>query len=65
MKWIQIRSLMSTNLLKFVQEVNERTNEGKPMDYVYLNFVKAFDKVPRVRLAETLQAYRKTGQALR
>ena len=34
-----------TNLLEFFEEVYERMDEGKPVDVVYLDFAKAFDKV--------------------
>src|SRR6218665_2247613 len=47
-----------TNLLGFFEEVYEKIDEGKPVDviYRYLDFAKAFDKVPHKRLAKTLQA---------
>src|ERR1043165_5737992 len=35
-----------TNLLEFFEEVYERIDEGKPVDVIYLDFAKAFDKVP-------------------
>src|SRR6218665_1050143 len=45
-----------TNLLEFFEEVYERIDEGKPVDVVYLDSAKAFDKVPHKRLAKKLQA---------
>jgi ribonuclease P/MRP protein subunit RPP40 len=36
-----------TNLLEFLEEV---TNQGHPVDVIYLDFQKAFDKVPHNRL---------------
>ena len=48
-----------TNLLEFFEEVYERihVDEGKPVDVIYLDFAKAFDKVPHKRLAKKLQAW--------
>src|SRR6218665_2030398 len=53
-----------TNLLEFFDEVYERIDEGKPVDVIYLDFAKAFDKVPHKRLAKKLQACGIRGQAL-
>jgi ribonucleases P/MRP protein subunit RPP40 len=53
-----------TNLLEFFEEVYERIDEGKPVDVIYLDFAKAFDKVPHVRLAKKLQACGIRGQVL-
>src|SRR6218665_1095520 len=53
-----------TNLLDFFEEVYERIDEGKVVDVIYLDFAKAFDKVPHKRLAKKLQACGITGQAL-
>src|SRR6218665_2164632 len=53
-----------TNLLEFFEEVYERIDEGKLVDVVYLDFAKAFDKVPHKRLAKKLQACGIRGQAL-
>ena len=44
-----------TNLLEFFEEVYERIDEGKPVYVIYLDFSKAFDKVPHIRLAKILQ----------
>ena len=56
--------LCLTNLLEFFEEVYERIDEGKPVDVIYLDFAKAFDKVPHVRLAKKLQAGGIRGQVL-
>ena len=53
-----------TNLLEFFEEVYEMMDEGKPVDVIYLDFAKAFDKVPHKRLAKKLQACGIRGQAL-
>ena len=39
-----------TDLLLFLEDVTKAIDEGKPMDVVYLNFSKAFDKVPHQML---------------
>ena len=38
-----------TNLLEFTKFVHEKLDEGKPVDIIYLDFQKAFDKVPQER----------------
>ena len=39
-----------TNLLEFFEEVTKELDEGNSVDLVYLDFCKAFDKVPQCRL---------------
>ena len=39
-----------TNLLEFYEAVSDWVDEGKAVDIVYLDFKKAFDKVPHRRL---------------
>ncbi|CAM5105426.1 unnamed protein product [Natator depressus] len=39
-----------TNLLEFFEGVNKHTDKDDPVDRVYLDFQKAFDKVPHQRL---------------
>ena len=39
-----------TNLLEFYEAVSGWVDEGKTVDIVYLDFKKAFDKVPCRRL---------------
>eukprot|EP00061_Rhincodon_typus_P017271 g45888.t1 len=36
----------STNLIEFFEEVTKRTDEGRAVDVVYLDFSKMFNKVP-------------------
>jgi hypothetical protein len=52
----------TTNLLEFLETVTEATDRGEPMDIVYLDFAKAFDKVPRERLLVKLRAHGVTGR---
>jgi hypothetical protein len=39
-----------TNLLEFLEKVAREVDEGRPVDVIFLNFAKAFDKVPKERL---------------
>ena len=39
-----------TNLLCFFEEITKWVDDGSPVDVVYLDFQKAFDKVPHQRL---------------
>jgi len=41
-----------TNLLEFMEKVAEYMDSGEPVDVIYLDFQKAFDKVPHSRLIE-------------
>ena len=45
------------NLLEFLEEVTREVDSGKNVDVVYLDFAKAFDKVPKVRLLSKLKAH--------
>ncbi len=54
-----------TNLLEFFEEVTRILDEGQPVDVIYLDFAKAFDKVPHVRLAKKLQSHGIQGQVLK
>jgi len=45
-----------TNLLVFLEEVTNYINSGYPVDVIYLDFQKAFDKVPQGRLVSKLEA---------
>jgi hypothetical protein len=44
-----------TNLLEFLEKATEVIDSGRPFDVVFLDFAKAFDKVPRERLLEKLR----------
>ena len=45
-----------TNLLCFFEEITKWVDDGSPVDVVYLDFQKAFDKVPHQRLLLKLKA---------
>jgi hypothetical protein len=42
----------TTNLLEFMEKTMKVIDAGLPFDVVFLDFAKAFDKVPRERLLE-------------
>ena len=39
-----------TNLTEFFEEVTKCVDEGRAVDVIYMDFSKAFDKVPMVGL---------------
>ena len=47
----------TTNLLEFLKKVTEAAGKGKSVDIVYLDFAKAFDKVPTERLLKKLTGH--------
>ena len=47
----------TTNLLEFMERVTKEVDSGKCMDIVYLDFAKAFDKVPTARLLKKVEAH--------
>ncbi len=53
-----------TNLLEFMEKVTSAVDEGVPYDVIFLDFAKAFDKVPRERLLEKLRAHGIRGKTL-
>src|SRR6266496_2658448 len=53
-----------TNLLEFMEEVTCTLDSRKPVDIIYLDFAKAFDKVPYQRLLKKLYAHGIGGKTL-
>ena len=47
----------TTNLLETLEFVTKAVDNGEPVDIIYLDFAKAFDKVPKHRLMEKLRAH--------
>ena len=47
----------TTQLLEFMEEVTEAIDRGEDVDVIYLDFAKAFDKVPHKRLLSKLKGY--------
>ena len=46
----------TTNLLEFLEECTRIHDNGDPLDIIYLDFAKAFDKVPHQRLLRKLRS---------
>lgn len=53
-----------TNLLEFFETVTSVIDQGEPFDAIFLDFAKAFDKVPKERLLEKLKAHGVRGEPL-
>ena len=53
-----------TNLLEFLETVTYNLDEGKSVDIIYLDFAKAFDKVPYQRLFKKLFSHGIGGEIL-
>ena len=54
--FLKARSCL-TNILCFFEDVTKWVDEGSPVDIIYLDFKKAFDKVPHQRLLLKLKAH--------
>ena len=54
----------TTNLLEFMERVTAEVDQGHAMDLIYLDFSKAFDKVPHKRLIEKMRAHSINGKLL-
>ena len=55
-RFLKARSCL-TNLLYFFEETTKWVDEGSPVDVIYLDFQKAFDKVPHQRLLLKLKSH--------
>ena len=53
-----------TNLLAYLENVTKHFDSGLPVNTLYLDFAKAFDKVPHRRLLMKLKAHGIDGVAL-
>ena len=54
--FLKARSCL-TNLLCFLEEITKWVDDGSPVDVVYLDFQKAFDKVPHQRPIVKLKSH--------
>ena len=54
--FLKARSCL-TNMFCFFEEITKWIDDGSPVDVVYLDFQKAFDKVPLQRLLLKLKAH--------
>ena len=52
-----------TSLVEFFENVTKHIDEGKAVDVVYMDFSKAFDKVPHARLLEKVRGHGIQGAA--
>jgi len=55
----------TTNLLQFLDKVTEAINEKESVDVIFLDFAKAFHKVPHKRLLTKVEANGLGGKVLR
>ena len=46
-----------TNLLEYTEIISKWVDDGSPVDVIYLDFQKAFDKVPHQRLLIKLKSH--------
>ncbi len=58
------RKSCCTNLLEFFEAATSAVDAGDPFDVLFLDFTKAFDKVPKERLLEKLRAHGVRGDIL-
>ena len=54
--FLKAKSCLS-NLLCFLEEITKWVDDGSPVDVIYLDFQKAFDKVPHQRLIRMLKSH--------
>ena len=59
------RRSCTTNLLEFLERCTRILDEGDPLDIVYLDFAKAFDKVPHKRLLNKMESMGIGGDILK
>ncbi len=55
----------TTNLVEYLDFVTKAKDEGKAVDTVFLDFAKAFDKVPTRRLMAKVEAHGVRGKVLK
>ena len=51
-----------SNLIAFFEGVTKKVDEGSAVDVVYMEFSKAFDKVPHGRLLHKVKSHRIQGE---
>ena len=53
-----------TQLLEFMEDITEATDQGHEVDVIYLDYFKAFDKVTHKRLLVKISGYGIKGNVL-
>ena len=53
-----------TNLLMFLEVLTDYVDQGFPVDVIYLDFQKAFDEVPHIRLIKKVRAHGISGKVV-
>ena len=53
-----------TNLLEYLEILTKLVDEGHSVDVIYLDFAKAFDKVPHWRLVQKMKAHGIVGKVV-
>jgi len=56
------RSCLTNNILSFLDKVTSFIDSGSSIDVVFLDFAKAFDKVPHQRLLSKLKTQKSWNQ---
>ena len=54
----------TSNLLEFMEIITQMVDDGDCADIIYLDFSKAFDKVPKLRLLKKMRAHCIEGRVL-
>jgi Reverse transcriptase (RNA-dependent DNA polymerase) len=55
----------TSNLLAFLEKATAAVESSRSFEAIFLDFAKAFDKVPRARLLKKVRAHVVSGQLLR
>ena len=55
--WIPTGSSCTTQILEFMEDITTALDQGNDFDVIYLDFCKAFDKVPHKRLLKKLWGF--------
>ena len=55
--WVPKSQIMPNKCVMFFEEITKWVDEGSPVNVIYLEFQKAFDKVPHQRLILKLKSH--------
>ena len=50
---------------EYLEDITEAMDNGKDVDVIYLDFCKAFDKIPHRRLTGKIRNKRETAQLIK